>query len=348
MVVTTNAFLSPTKSPLKSSFTFSAFSNNNLRLLASSKSTEVGNDLERPPITSKNNNNNGISEIDPNVYNVPVETAAELWTVSVSEKNFLERQAGIPFLDTKDKDYYVDDLSFIVSRKGGMGLELLELAGGRNDGYGLTIIENVSGNAQIAGIIPGDSIAGVELITTSSSRTSSTSSSSVIEEETQQSYECECRDFDTTIELLTSLPEQAEEIILKVKRIRRWPKINVVVEYPSVQVAKGASNKEQFQLFAGENLRRGLINRGIVLEDPQAPKCDFCGTKCSVKVDMGMQLLSPMSITEEKIMARNPKCRISCKTTVGHNMSEGDLRLKVNLNLWTDQDKRASAKDIVG
>jgi hypothetical protein len=50
--------------------------------------------------------------------------------------------------------------------------------------------------------------------------------------------------------------------------------------------------------------------------------------------------LSPMSTTEQKIMARNPKCRISCKTVVGYNMQEGNLRLKVNLNAWTTKDKK--------
>ena len=43
---------------------------------------------------------------------------------------------------SKSKDYFVDDESFLVSRDGGLGLELLELAGGRSDGYGITIVEN--------------------------------------------------------------------------------------------------------------------------------------------------------------------------------------------------------------
>ena len=42
-----------------------------------------------------------------------------------------------------------------------MGLELLELAGGRNDGVGLTIVEGVSGNAEKAGMQVGDVIVAV-------------------------------------------------------------------------------------------------------------------------------------------------------------------------------------------
>ena len=131
-------------------------------------------------------------------------------------------------------------------------------------------------------------------------------------EETQQILDCECRDFDTTLELLTSLPpvDDCESIVLNLKRLRRWPKIQVVVEYPPVQVADGVDNTERLELVAGENLRRALLNRGIVMEDARAPKCDFCGGKCSVKVDVGMPLLSPMSTTEEKLMKNNPKCRV--------------------------------------
>lgn len=270
--------------------------------------------------------------VDPNVYNVPVEQAAELWTVSVSAENFLERKANIPYLDTTNsKDYFVDDVQVIVSRQGGLGLELLELAGGRNDDYGLTIIENVNGNAKKAGIVPGDSIASVQIKLGTSI------------DETEEVIDCQCRNFDTTIGLLTSIPPEIQSLQLNLKRIRRWPKINVVVEYPPSQVAPGVDNKERLELVGGENLRRALLNRGIVMQDPAAKRCDFCGQKCYVKVDMGMPLLSPMSTTEEKIMRYNPKCRVSCKAVVGYNMQEGELRLKVNLNEWTDKDKQDSS-----
>jgi len=61
----------------------------------------------------------------------------------VSADNRLDREAGVPFLDSNSKNYFVDDIRVIVSRDGGMGIELLELAGGRDDDYGLTIVSAV-------------------------------------------------------------------------------------------------------------------------------------------------------------------------------------------------------------
>ena len=81
-------------------------------------------------------------------------------------------------------------------------------------------------------------------------------------------------------------------------------------------VAEGVDNKEELELFAGENLRRALLNRGIVFEDPLAPKCDFCGGKCTVSIQKGMALLSAKGSTESKIMAKNPTCRVSSRRGV--------------------------------
>ena len=257
----------------------------------------ASSDFEKPQSVS----NEG--SVDPNIYNVPVDTAAELWTVSVSPETNAGRKAGIPFLDCKSKDYFVDDVRVVVSRVGGMGLTLLELAGGRSDSFGITVIEEVSGNAQAAGVRPGDSISSIQV------KTRAVDGTNV--QETQGNYGCECLDFDTTMALLTSIPPEIDSLVLNLKRIRRWPKVKVLVEYPPSQCAEGVDNKVTVELFAGENLRRALQNRGIVMEDGRARKCDFCGGKCTVKVDMGMQLLNPRSATEEKIMKKNPKCRVS-------------------------------------
>ena len=151
--------------------------------------------------------------VDPNVYNVPVDTAAELWTVSVSPDTNAGRVAGIPFLDSKSKDYFVDDVRVVVPRVGGMGLNLLELAGGRADAFGITIVSEVTGNAETAGVLPGDSIASIQV------RTRTVDGTNV--EETQEILDCECLDFDTTIGLLTSIPSEVKAVVLNLKRIRR-------------------------------------------------------------------------------------------------------------------------------
>jgi len=285
-------------------------------------------DFEAPRVVSDN------GAVDANVYNIPLDDAAEIWTATVSAEPSIDREANVPYLDSKSKDHFVDDVVLAVSRDGGLGMELLELAGGRSDGYGITVVTAVTkgGNAERAGIIPGDSIAAVGAI--------ASSGSGLDVKETQEVISCECRDFDNTISALTTFPPESNTLTLSIKRLRRWPKVQVVVEYPPSQCAEGVDNKVNLELFAGENLRRALLNRGIVMEDTKAGKCDFCGGKCTVSVDVGFDLLNPMSTTEEKIMARNPKCRLSCKTTVGYNMQEGSLRLRVNLNEWNEGDRK--------
>jgi len=280
--------------------------------------------------------------VDANVYNIPLEEAADLWTASVQESNNADRKAGVPYMDTKSKDHFVDDiLSLEVSRNGGLGLELLELAGGRDDGIGVTIVSGVAkgGNAEKAGILPGDSISAVTVLETGSSGDSASSSSSglgLVEETNGRTCITECRDFDNTIDALVNFPgDNVDAVYLNVKRIRRWPKIQVQVEYPKSQCAEGFDPIRNLEFFAGENLKRALQNRGIVLDDSGNPKCDFCGSNaCYVSILKGKTLLNPIGKTEEKLMELNQNCRLSCKTTVGYNMQEGDLKLRVNLSQW--------------
>mmetsp|Transcript_361 Transcript_361/g.768 ORF Transcript_361/g.768 Transcript_361/m.768 type:complete len:350 (-) Transcript_361:69-1118(-) len=297
------------------------------------RSAPADSDFERA-IAVQNPDAN--SAVDPNVYNVDAEKAADLWTVSVSADARMDRAAGVPFLDSKSKDYMVDDVQVVVSRDGGMGIELLELAGGRDDDYGLTIVSGVSGNAEKAGIIAGDSIVGVIVNTVSLKDGSNTQ----VEESTER-FDCECKNFDATIGLLGSFPPEIESLTLNLKRMRRWPKIKVTVQYPPIQCADPKDNEETVELFAGENLKRALQTRGIIFEDRDAPKCDFCGGKCTVSIDTGMQLMNPKGLTEEKLMRKNPKCRLSCKTVVGYNMQEGNVRLRINLNEWKEEAKNS-------
>ena len=161
-------------------------------------------------------------------YNVDLAKAAELFTVTVSANDSIDRPAGTPFLDSKDKEYFVDDIEVVVERVGGLGLELTELAGGRPDGLGITIIENVveGSNAAAAGIIPGDSLSFISpVIKDKIGLTESTSDQA-------NAKVCECRDFDNTMDVLTSLPpaEDLPKVIVGLKRMRRWPKVKTTVE----------------------------------------------------------------------------------------------------------------------
>jgi hypothetical protein len=115
--------------------------------------------------------------------------------------------------------------------------------------------------------------------------------------------------------------------------------VQVQVEYPPSQCAEGVDNVKKIELFGGENLKSALLSRGIIMDDPGQPKCDFCGSNgCYVSISRGMPLLNPMGLTEEKLMKRNPRVRLSCKTTVGYNMQEGELGLRVNLGQWKSKD----------
>jgi len=312
-----------------SSLQLSHTHNHHLSTLASAPSDS---DFESPPVVSDKN------RINPDKYNVSIDQAEKLWTASVQQEGNAKRDAGVPFMDSKSKNYFVDDIPSVkISRSGGLGIELLELAGGRDDGVGITIVQAVTagGNAEKAGIIAGDSIAAVSVYETTTSAASGGGAG--VEEETKRRVTgCECRDFDSTIDALVNFPgEDNDNLYLDLKRIRRWPKVQVKVEYPPSQCAEGVDNVKMIELFAGENLKRALQNRGIILDDPGNVKCDYCGSNaCYVSISKGKSILSPIGLTEEKLFKSNPTCRISCKTTVGYNMQEGDLSLRVNLTQW--------------
>ena len=104
-----------------------------------------------------------------------------------------------------------------------MGLLLTEIAGGRDDGVGITIIEEVldDGNSAGSGIIAGDSIVALSI-----TKTKNDGTMNVIEERVGVSTEC--LGYDATIDAITSLPpltSSDDEITLTVKRIRKQPKV---------------------------------------------------------------------------------------------------------------------------
>jgi len=129
------------------------------------------------------------SDFDANRYNVPLDEAVDLWTASIQESNNADRMAGVPYVDSKSKEYFVDGIvSVEVPRDGGSGIELLELAGGRDDGIGITIVSSVTkgGNAENAGIIAGDSIASITVYEKQMS-----SSAGLVEETKSRVRDCE-------------------------------------------------------------------------------------------------------------------------------------------------------------
>ena len=125
------------------------------------------------------------------------------------------------------------------------------------------------------------------------------------------------------------------------KRLRRKPRVTVKLQYPPYEKEPDTV----LELFAGENLRRALLTRGVKLNDVLSKRFDSGGTgdcgadgtcaTCAVGVVRGGELLSPKKQTESQIFADTPSWRMACKTIVGHGMSEGDLTLQVNPKQWS-------------
>ncbi len=87
----------------------------------------------------------------------------------------------------------------------------------------------------------------------------------------------ECLGYDSTVDVLTSLPppSSSDEVIeVRVKRIRRKPKVSVKLQYPPEENIPDTT----IELFSGENLRRAMLTRGIKLNDALSRRFDSGGT----------------------------------------------------------------------
>lgn len=283
----------------------------------------------------------GVAKVDMNSYNVPLQTAADQWTAVLQSASSM-MEGGV-FLGVKNtKELFLDTLTFNIKREGGLGMVLTEIAGGREDGLGITIVEEIlpGSNAEQSGIIPGDSI--IKLAIDKPLETSLGKSGMSVSEERIE-IGTECLGFDKTIEALTSLPPPLsgeDEIMITVKRIRTQPKIKVKVQFPPSQNEPDTT----IELFAGENLRRAMLTRGIKLNDKLSERFDSggrgdCGAEgtcatCVVSITKGTELLNPMKQQEAQILAKKPRWRMACKTVVGFGMQEGDLTIQVNPKQW--------------
>lgn len=269
-------------------------------------------------------------------YNLPLESSLNEWAAVVQAATSMQEE-GI-FLKARDSDnLFVDTLQYTLKREGGLGLLLTEIAGGREDGVGITIIEEVleGGNAATCGIVPGDSIVALTI--------SSTKENGGDVNEVRTDVSTECLGYDSTIEAITSLPPPVtleDEIVLTVKRIRKQPRVTVKLQYPAYLEEPDVT----IELFAGENLRRAMLTRGIKLNDKLAERFDSGGTgdcgsdgtcaTCVVGVTKGQELLNPMGKQEEQILSQKPRWRMACKAVVGYGMTEGEMTLQVSPRQW--------------
>lgn len=285
----------------------------------------------------------GPAIVDMNQYNIPLEKISTEWVANLTPKSSMQEE-GV-FLGAKsDKELFVDTLNFEILRNGGMGIELLEIAGGREDGLGITIVSGLveDGNAEGSGILEGDSIVNLSLRKHMSS-TKGGKSVTFSEVDEVVSVSTECLGYDATIERILGLPEpenENENILITVKRLRRKPKVTVKLQYPPSLKEPDAV----IELFSGENLRRAMLTRGIKLNDKLSLRFDSGGTgdcgadgtcaTCVVGITKGMDLLNAANIQEKQILSKNPSWRMACKTVVGHGMKEGEMTVAVNPRQW--------------
>mmetsp|Transcript_16198 Transcript_16198/g.46540 ORF Transcript_16198/g.46540 Transcript_16198/m.46540 type:complete len:366 (-) Transcript_16198:162-1259(-) len=245
--------------------------------------------------------------------------------------------------------FFVDTLLVPIRRKAGegLGIELQEIAGGREDGLGITVIMGlVEGGCaeRCAGdvIRAGDSIGSITVKQTLQS------TGNMSEEETYVAV-TECLGYDATVDAILGLPQPSEkggeseveqELMLSIKRVREKPRVKVNLRYPPSQNEPDST----IDLYAGENLRLAMLVRGVKLNDPLAKRFDTksggnCGAgglcrTCAVSVLRGGEVLNPQKISEKQMLEDNPRWRLACKAFVGYGMQEGEITLQVNPRQW--------------
>ena len=275
----------------------------------------------------------GHVSVDMDKYNLPLEQAAEEWTANLVAESTTMAE-GIYLGAQNPNTNFADTVKIppIARIPGqGLGMELLELAGGRDDGVGITIVSALvkGGTSEGSGVLPGDSIVKIAVMKG---------------DDEIASIDTECKNWDATVEAIGSLPvveeDGQQQLILTVKRLRRKPKVTVHFQYPPDQGEEDTT----IELFSGENLRRAMLVRGIKLNDPLATRFDSGGTgdcgaegtcaTCAVAVMDGLDLLNQPGQTEQGIFKAHPRRRLACRAIVGHGMQEGSMTVRVNPRQW--------------
>lgn len=266
----------------------------------------------------------GPVDVDLNIYNLSLEQAAEEWTATMVANSATQKD-GVYLEAKSNRLVYCDVVTCKVQRKvgEGLGIELLELAGGRDDGVGITVVSGlVEGSvSEGSGLQPGDSIIQMAVV------------KGAMEVE-KAAIDTQCCNWDKTVKKIGSLPatdgSDDEALLVKVKRLRRKPMVEVTVQQPD------DSSSQKLELFAGENLRRAMLNQGVKLSDKYAKEFNSgdkdafgdCGSEgscglCTIAVKEGAELLNDITDDEKRVLSGNQ--RFSCRSIVGHGMKEGKM-----------------------
>jgi ferredoxin len=298
----------------------------------------------------------------------------EQWTARMKAATAL-LPAGV-FLDAVDnRNISVETLTIRLPRSPeapGLGLQLLEVASSKaeDSGLGITIIESCVPNGpadlhsqqlwlldpfSTSTFLPGDSISQIAVVV--GTRAGSATAMEQATESTAASVEC--FDYDKTVDTIVNMPPvrlgvddavTEEYWAVTIKRLRQRPKISVRLEYPPSQKQSDATAQDTtIELFAGENLRRALLTRGVKLNDPLASRFDSGGTgncgaegtcaTCTVNIRQGGQnLYNAPSLQEQQMVQKvHPTWRLACKAVVGNaDGNHGEMTIRVNPRQWND------------
>lgn len=293
----------------------------------------------------------GAPAVDMNMYNLPLDVIQDGWTANFVQKA-TENQGKVRLEAKNNIEHFVDVITVEFPRNiesgGGLGIELEEIAGGRDDGIGITIISGLvpGGSSENADLNPGDSLSSISLIRRRiPPANKETDKAMISENEEAFSVATECFGYDKTVEAIgktipSPKPGYEDFFVLTVKRLRRLPKVTIRLQYPPEQNEPDAT----IEMYAGENLRQGMLIRGVKLNDPLAKRFDTksggnCGAgglcrTCSVCVMNGGDVLNPQRVAEQQMLQDNPRWRLACKAVVGYGMKEGEMTVRVNPNQW--------------
>ena len=287
----------------------------------------------------------GPTLVDMNQYNLDIDEIAQEWTAVVVPESSL-REEGIYLGAKSSKEIMVDTFKVEFPRipNQGMGIELLELAGGREDGLGITVVNGlVEGGTTASGIksendiMVGDSISKIAIKRT---KKSSSQGGALSDAEEIEAIDVECFGYDKTVDAIIGLPpaseDETESFVLTIKRLRRKPKVTIQLQYPPSQNEPDTT----IELFSGENLRRAMLTRGVKLNDPYSRRFDSggigdCGAEgtcatCVVNVMEGMELLNDPKEQESQILKNKPRYRMACRAIVGYGFQSGTMKIQVN------------------
>lgn len=307
----------------------------------------------------------GPRQVDMNMYNLPTTSVIEEQWIANIVPDTVDTKGGIFLGCQNDREYFVDSFSISIPRPNvetSLGIELIELAGGGNIAdkrLGITVIQGIVEGGYVeqcnVDLLPGDSISSFSILSSSrrpeSSDIDSNDVMGLTDNQKVVSFSTECLSFDATVDVIQNLPPptvsqysadgKTDEVLqMVIKRLRRKPKVKVNLRYPPSE----KKPDESLELFAGENLRLGMLVRGAKVNDPFAKRFDTksggnCGAgglcrTCAVSVLRGSDLINPQKISEKQMLQDNPRWRLACKAFVGYGMKEGEITLQVNPRQW--------------